>query len=344
LGGDWRVCVPQRRKIAAFGGVFVTWYGLNFSAEFFVQVCLYGFVILLVLNALNPLKFARRYAITKYKLSKQHKSIRFGVWASLALVAFVVVIFGFPEGAADNSSPKSKLQLFLESSPSAVGDTLAGVAGALAFLWIIITVRLQSSELAKQREELRLTREVMGEQREAARDMANSIAEQNFDNFVFELISTHNSIVSSMDIKSKNSAKILHQGRDCFRHFYKKVSAVPDEDKMYPTMANDKTIERYEKMYEDHHSDLGHYFRFSYNMLRAVDTSGSVKAKHRKLIRALFSDEELLVIFYNAQTDLGKDFITYIEKFELFDNLPVQRLVKPEHKKWVSDKCYGALE
>ncbi len=53
----------------------------------------------------------------------------------------------------------TKWHEFLLSSPNEVGDTLAGFAGALAFVWIIVTVWLQSHELAAQREELRLNRE-----------------------------------------------------------------------------------------------------------------------------------------------------------------------------------------
>lgn len=47
---------------------------------------------------------------------------------------------------------------FLLAPANEIGDTLAGIAGVLAFLWIIVTVWLQSQELAAQREELELTR------------------------------------------------------------------------------------------------------------------------------------------------------------------------------------------
>lgn len=45
-----------------------------------------------------------------------------------------------------------------QSTPNELGDTLAGFAGALAFIWIVVTVILQGRELAAQREELTLTR------------------------------------------------------------------------------------------------------------------------------------------------------------------------------------------
>lgn len=41
-------------------------------------------------------------------------------------------------------------------TPNELGDAVAGVASALAFIWIIVTVIMQSLELRAQREELRL--------------------------------------------------------------------------------------------------------------------------------------------------------------------------------------------
>ena len=56
---------------------------------------------------------------------------------------------------------------FLSSPPNEVGDTLAGFAGALALIWIIITVWIQGHELREQRKELELTRTELTLAREA---------------------------------------------------------------------------------------------------------------------------------------------------------------------------------
>lgn len=53
---------------------------------------------------------------------------------------------------------RRNLQWFLDAAPNEIGDTIAGIFATLAFVWIVVTVFLQSSELAEQREELRLTR------------------------------------------------------------------------------------------------------------------------------------------------------------------------------------------
>lgn len=101
-------------------------------------------------------------------------------WGSAATVS--VGLFALWIGSAEHcfhdGACVSKFQLFLQADPNEVGDTLAGFAGALAFVWIIVTVWLQSNELAAQREELKLTRLEMAEQRKATQDMARAMAAQ----------------------------------------------------------------------------------------------------------------------------------------------------------------------
>jgi len=98
-------------------------------------------------------------------------------WGILTTV--VIVGFGFwlgsLESCNDTGACQSKFAAFLVAGPNEVGDTLAGFAGALAFVWIIVTAWLQSQELAEQRKELRLTRLEMGEQRKASQDMARAM-------------------------------------------------------------------------------------------------------------------------------------------------------------------------
>jgi len=88
----------------------------------------------------------------------------------------VAVMFFLPQRTDDGWS--IRIVSFLLASPNEIGDTLAGIAGVLAFLWIIVTVWLQSQELAAQREELALTRREMKEQRVATQEMALAMSAQ----------------------------------------------------------------------------------------------------------------------------------------------------------------------
>ncbi|MFY0659353.1 MAG: putative phage abortive infection protein [Shimia sp.] len=264
-----------------------------------------------------------------------------GIGSTKLFLAGIAVFAFLPQRTDDDWS--WRIWSFLTAPPNEIGDTLAGIAGALAFLWIIVTVMLQSKELAAQREELRLTRLEMRGQKEATKALANTSATQNFDNFVFEMITSLNSIVNSLDIQEKGIGKpAIYYGRDCFGFFYRQVKEMPLGDRLFSyDEPLDATLARYEEMFKRHSSDLSHYFRYVYNMLRVLHEAPEVQAKHRKLVRALFSDDELLILFYNALTERGSNFHPYLKSFELFDNLPTNRLVNPDHKRSFASKCFG---
>lgn len=97
-------------------------------------------------------------------------TLGFAGWAALLPSCF--------SSADDQIACVTKLQYLISATPNEVGDTLAGFAGVLAFVWIIVTVSLQAQELRAQREELKLTRIEMEEQRKATQDMARSLAAQ----------------------------------------------------------------------------------------------------------------------------------------------------------------------
>lgn len=79
--------------------------------------------------------------------------------------------------ANDGNLYANKYDEFVHLKPSEMGDALAGVFSALAFVWIIVTVMMQSKELMLQRNELKLTRsetkrtaDALGKQVEVLKD------------------------------------------------------------------------------------------------------------------------------------------------------------------------------
>jgi hypothetical protein len=278
-------------------------------------------------------RFSRRY------WARVDGLIKFGLLAT-SVFLLLIGMFAFDDTCGWFGC-ETRISAFLDAPANEVGDTLAGIAGALAFLWLVVTVLLQGKELAAQRQELSLTRKEVAGQREATSFLAKSAEEQRSDSFVFELISTHNSIVAAMDI-TKADGTVLYQGRDCFRRYYRQISDVPAATKMYQGAEDlEVTLKRYERVYRDHQSDLSQYFRFTYNMMRVIEEAGEKQDSYKKLVRALFSDDELLVLFYNSLTLRGRNFVKYIESYELFDNLPLESLVSGKHKELFSSKCYG---
>jgi len=263
--------------------------------------------------------------------------VTYGILATAGIIGLAYYL-----ASVELADGSTRLSGFLTAPANEVGDTLAGFAGTLAFVWIIVTVWLQALELKAQREELRLTRDEMKEQRKATQEIARTAHVQNFDSFFFNLVTSLNSIVESMDIQTKEDKSTLYSGRDCFRYFYNKIRTGPSAETMYPTMAKPEAyLDRCEQVFEEHQSDLGLYFRFVYNTLRVVDESAQAEDRHRRLLRSLFSNEELLVLFYNCLSSKGKKLVPFVERFELFDNLPIDQLVEPSHKNELPAKCFG---
>lgn len=79
--------------------------------------------------------------------------------AGLALTLVVVVgylysLFCLPVGHGENQY-QNKWMYLQNATPNEIGDALAGVAGSLAFVWLVVTVVLQATELREQRKEFR---------------------------------------------------------------------------------------------------------------------------------------------------------------------------------------------
>lgn len=109
--------------------------------------------------------------------AKKGNPLYVGIGSTNLFLTLICVLALLPQRVSGEWS--WRLWSFILSPSNEIGDTLAGIAGALAFLWIIVTVMLQGKELASQREELKLTRKVMEEQRQAAQDMADAMAAQS---------------------------------------------------------------------------------------------------------------------------------------------------------------------
>ena len=103
------------------------------------------------------------------KLWRPDNPIAYGLGISVLLIGAYLVL-GF-QSKCINSVCETNFQKFFEADPNEIGDTLAGLFAALAFVWIIVTVFLQSRELKEQRKEFR-------EQRKATQDMARAMKAQ----------------------------------------------------------------------------------------------------------------------------------------------------------------------
>ncbi|TBB03872.1 putative phage abortive infection protein [Rhizobium ruizarguesonis] len=205
-------------------------------------------------------------------------------------------------------------QLQTNSGLGTFGDFFGGVLNPifsfLTFVGLLITIVMQQKEI---------------------REAKATAEKQGFETLFFQMITIHNSIVNSMDLRTKASADppIAAQefhGRDCFPRFYEHLK---QEIKRAENANSPQPIEEgYAKFWERDRKDLGHYFRYLYNMFRIVDESGAETRQYMKLLRAQLSDYELIILFYNGLNEKGARFKPYIEKYAIFDNLPHELLLE----------------
>lgn len=91
--------------------------------------------------------------------------------------------------------------------------------------------------------------------------------------------------------------------------------------------------EVYEVFYKQHEAELGHYFRSLYNVVKFVKNSDVTdKRLYTNLVRAQLSSHELLLIFYNCLSGLGREkFKPLVKEFDLLKHLHTQILLDPTH-------------
>ncbi len=215
---------------------------------------------------------------------------------------------------------------------------LTALFSGLAFAGVIITVLLQKDELALQRKELELTRNELQGQKEQMKAQNETLKKQNFENTFFELLRLQNEITNSIDVANIGGH---YKGRDCFEKFYEQYcswhNVHKNQDKMKPS--KDLVEKSYEKFYEAHQSDVGHYFRTLYNLVKFVHKSDvQDKRLYTNLVRAQLSSFETVLLFYNCISSYGAiDFKPYVNEYSLLKALPRNKAVDFEALKMEYD-------
>jgi len=209
-------------------------------------------------------------------------------------------------------------------------EPAAAIFGGAAFVAIIMTLLLQRDELQLQREELRETRDVMKSQKDELRRNADSSARQTFEATFFQLARLLNDVRDSVQQPRDGGDRI--SGRDAMVRWTAELRshfAAPVEVQRLAMAAH------YERFYALHSAPdkLGHYFRTVYVVLKFIhDSPVPDKKTYSRIIRAQMSNNELVMLFYNALSDYGaRRMLPLIEEFDIFDNLPTAQLSRSEH-------------
>jgi Putative phage abortive infection protein len=239
-----------------------------------------------------------------------------------------------------------------------LGDFMSGTVASvwsLAGLFFIYVAFLgqkqqllnQQIEIMYSQLEVKYTRLELSGQKEEMMEQNKTLRLQKFENTFFQLLTLFTSIVNSLDLRSKrNTSDIIASGRDCFEIFYKRLTAelnnaeIDHSDNDETTI--DEVIDAYSKFYSLNRSDMSHYFRTIYHIIKFIDKSEiENKKQYVAIARAQLSSYEQILIFYNCLHENGVEkFKPLIEKYALFKNLDVGLLVSQDHLKLYKESAY----
>jgi hypothetical protein len=220
-----------------------------------------------------------------------------------------------------------------------VFQALSALFSGLAFVGLIYTALLQKSELSLQRVDLDLTRKELEGQRIALTAQSETLKKQNFEDTFFRLLGIQNQIVDSIAVFFPNSSYTA-RGRACFRTFY-------DDFKNYyrntPGNENERIHSAYVAFFANRQSDIGHYFRNLYTLIKFVDLSDVPNKKfYTNIVRAQLSSSEQLLLFYNCLGPFGwEKFKPLVEKYALLAQMPVQELPNSSETNLYAISAFG---
>lgn len=85
----------------------------------------------------------------------------------------------------------------------------------------------------------------------------------------------------------------------------------------------------YDRFYQSYLTELDHYFRFFYNILKFIDNSNlKRRSSYADILQALLSKEELALIYYNGLGKIGKvKLYPLLEKYNFLENTNPNLLV-----------------
>jgi hypothetical protein len=180
----------------------------------------------------------------------------------------------------------------------------------LAFVGLLVAIFLQREDLKLQQVELTDTRNVFKEQ-------GITFELQRFENTFFNLLKTQSDIVRDMQLRKNTSPsseasvqsvyQVVASGRDCFTTFYRSLKqrviklnqdkwkqANPNDGEVFNdakgnqilTIELEDTVDLFKEVYKQYQSDLSHYFRNLYTIVRFVHDSELKidKPKYMRLI------------------------------------------------------------
>ncbi|UFH58506.1 putative phage abortive infection protein [Sulfurovum mangrovi] len=174
----------------------------------------------------------------------------------------------------------------------------------------INALKVQTDEFKLQRQELEQSRKVFIEQ-------SKTLKQQRFETTFFSMIELYNKTIDDLNKLSENNNYFKDFRQDLIKNF--------KTDRKDPRNNHINAVNKYKGLYYNKREDLAQYFKTIYRILKIIDLADiSEKEKHQyvQIFRSLLSENELLILFYNAFIYDAKSFYTHILNYNLLKHLP----------------------
>ena len=221
------------------------------------------------------------------------------------------------------------------------GDFASGTTVPLltfvSFLAVVATLRMQKDQLEMQKKEIQNSIVEMQETRKEMQEQSKTLSIQRFESTFFNMVNLHNEIVKTLSEKNhfaEETGELYFVGRQIFPSAFNEFRYIHNELLTSGNLTGATEIERiqqvYHQFFENRESQLGHYFRNLYRILKFIDEAPLMDGEKRTyvgIIKAQLSSYELALLLYNGLSNQGNKFLPLMQKYNLLDNLNQSLLI-----------------
>jgi hypothetical protein len=239
------------------------------------------------------------------------------------------------------------------TNAGAFADTFGSINAlfsGLAFAVLIYTLLLQSQELEYQREQLKVQNEELKQTRVQIEGQKEQLAAQNqtlrlqaIESAFFSQLNLLNGIINSIEASAQGETK---RGREAIKLIYDVDYRACYRSALDNYSGTEERITRvaYDLFVQRRQSDVGHYHRTFYRIIKFVKLSAlddETKRVYAGLLRAQLSSYQIALLFYNCLGEVGEHLKPYVEDFALLKNWQPDLLMKAAHKALYAPSAFG---
>jgi hypothetical protein len=269
-------------------------------------------------------------------MTKKKITAFFALFFTIVGLLTLIIILFFTYFKKQTIFTKTGLDL---NKGSDLGDFVGGFVGVFftiaGVLLLYRTLQLQGEEFAKTQK---------------------AITQQQFETTLFNMLQVlHNLVISTNgNVKGQNESGYkyfqsslndlitrLEQNQN-FESERIKQKVIALDEILTTDFQNleSHNSDIYRVFYLEHQAELGHYFRYLYNIIKYVldkKFEPETQKKYLNLVQAQLSNQELGLIFYNVNSEFGKNseglkqFKDWLDEYGLLENLDPSSLQDKFH-------------